>query len=102
MEDEYLVITKHLHNILYKVGPTSSTLVQHCINAIQMFCVYWVATLIGKKTAHMKSRQLLPTGFARQLIRIFNFLGLCRRTFQLPGYEIMAKAIFVFMFHSFF
>ena len=28
----------HLSN----VGPTSSTLVQHWINVIQMFCVYWV------------------------------------------------------------
>ena len=26
---------------LYNVGPTSSTLVQHCINVIKMFCVYW-------------------------------------------------------------
>ena len=26
---------------LYKVVPTSSTLVQHCTNAIHMFCVYW-------------------------------------------------------------
>ena len=26
---------------LYNVGPTSSTLVQHCINVIQMFCVCW-------------------------------------------------------------
>ena len=26
---------------LYNVGPTSSTLVQHCINVIQMFCVDW-------------------------------------------------------------
>ena len=27
---------------LYNIGPTSSTLVQRCINAIQMFCVCWV------------------------------------------------------------
>ena len=26
---------------LYNVCPTSSTLVQHCTNVIQMFCVYW-------------------------------------------------------------
>ena len=26
---------------LYNVGPTSSTLVQHCINVAQMFCVCW-------------------------------------------------------------
>ena len=26
---------------LYNVGPTTSTLVQHCINGIQMFCVCW-------------------------------------------------------------
>ena len=26
---------------LYNVGPTSKTLVQHCINGIQMFCAYW-------------------------------------------------------------
>ena len=30
---------KHLYNILYNVGPTSSTLVQHCTNVIHMFCV---------------------------------------------------------------
>ena len=29
--------TKHLYN----VGPTSSTLVQHCTNVIQIFCVCW-------------------------------------------------------------
>ena len=28
---------------LFNVDPTSSTLVQHCINVIQMFCVYWDA-----------------------------------------------------------
>ena len=26
---------------MYNDGPTSSTLVQHCTNVIQMFCVYW-------------------------------------------------------------
>ena len=26
---------------MYNVGPTSSTLVQHCTNVMQMFCVYW-------------------------------------------------------------
>ena len=30
---------------LYNVGPTSSTLVQHCTNVIQMFCVCWPAHL---------------------------------------------------------
>ena len=29
---------------LYNVGPTSATLVQHCINVIQMCCVYWVVS----------------------------------------------------------
>ena len=29
--------------ILYNVGPTSSTFVQHRTNVIQMFCVYWVS-----------------------------------------------------------
>ena len=28
---------------LYNVGTTSSTLVQHCTNVIQIFCVYWVS-----------------------------------------------------------
>ena len=28
---------------LYNVGPTSSTLVQHCANIIQMSCVYCVS-----------------------------------------------------------
>ena len=36
----YRANIKHLYN----VGPTSSTLVQHCTNVIQMFCVYWVLT----------------------------------------------------------
>ena len=31
---------------LYNVGPTSSTLVQHCTNAIKMFCVYWIAFFV--------------------------------------------------------
>ena len=30
---------------LCTVGPTSSTLVQHCTNVIQMFCVYWAISL---------------------------------------------------------
>ena len=30
---------------LYNAGPTSSTLVQHCTNVIQMFCVCWVCDL---------------------------------------------------------
>ena len=29
------------HLYLYNVGPASSTLVLHCTNVIQMFCVYW-------------------------------------------------------------
>ena len=29
---------------LYNVGPTSSMLIRHCINVIQMVCVYWVVT----------------------------------------------------------
>ena len=39
---------KYLWRHLYKVGPTSSTLVQHCINVIEMFCVYW-----DYNTAHL-------------------------------------------------
>ena len=34
--------TKHFVQHLYNVGPTSSTLVQHCTNVIQMICLYWV------------------------------------------------------------
>ena len=33
--------TKHLYTFC-----TTSTLVQHCIDFIQMFCVYWVVSLI--------------------------------------------------------
>ena len=33
---------------LYIVGPTSSTLVQHCTHVIQMFCIHWAAILLGK------------------------------------------------------
>ena len=36
-------------NYLYNVGPTYSTLAQHCMNVIQMFCVYWVACIITKE-----------------------------------------------------
>ena len=35
--------TKHFVSHLYNVGPTSSTLVQHCTNVKQMFCVCWEA-----------------------------------------------------------
>ena len=42
LERSFPVNIKHLYNILYNVGTMSSTLVQHCINVIQLFCVYWV------------------------------------------------------------
>ena len=32
---------------LYNVDPTSSTLVQHCINVRQMFCVCWVVFAVA-------------------------------------------------------
>ena len=35
-----LANTTHLY-ILCNVSPPSSTLVQHCINVTQIFCVYW-------------------------------------------------------------
>ena len=38
---EVPVSTKHLYNLLYNVGPTSLTLVQHCTNVTQMCCVCW-------------------------------------------------------------
>ena len=31
---------------LYNVEPTSATLFQHCINVVQMFCVYWAITFV--------------------------------------------------------
>ena len=34
---EHKTFVQHLYN----VDPTSSTLDQHCLNFIQMFCVYW-------------------------------------------------------------
>ena len=37
---------------LYNVGPTSSTLVQHCINVIQMFCVHRVVTCTCRITSN--------------------------------------------------
>ena len=40
--DDNISAKLHLHIFLYNVGPTSSTLNQHCINVIQMFCAYWV------------------------------------------------------------
>ena len=35
---------------MYNVGPASSTLVQHCTNVIQMFCVCWGFAWLTKKT----------------------------------------------------
>ena len=37
---------------LYNVGPTSSTLDQHCTNAIQMFCAYWEVIIIWIGNLH--------------------------------------------------
>ena len=37
-----LILAKTFVQHLYNVGPKSWTLVQHCINVMQMFCVYWV------------------------------------------------------------
>ena len=36
-EDRFRII-----DLIINVGPTSSTLVQHCTNVLQLFCVYWV------------------------------------------------------------
>ena len=41
---------------LYNVGPTSSTLVRHCINVIQMFCVCWDGLQVTH-VIHFKSRR---------------------------------------------
>ena len=38
----YPTDTKHLYNIYTASAQRLSTLVQHCINVIQMFCVCWV------------------------------------------------------------
>ena len=38
---------------LYNVGPTSSTLVQHCTNVIQMFRVCWVITRTKQQRSSM-------------------------------------------------
>ena len=35
------MMKKTFKSHLWNVGPTSSTLDQHCINVIQMFCDYW-------------------------------------------------------------
>ena len=42
-----------------QAGPTSSTLAQHCINVIQMFCVYWeedamIICMNNLQTTHYK------------------------------------------------
>ena len=39
----YILPNKHKAFVqhLYNVGPTSPPLVQHCINAMQLFCVHW-------------------------------------------------------------
>ena len=36
---------------LYNVGPTSSTLVRHCINVIKMFCVCWLVNDLSRRIA---------------------------------------------------
>ena len=57
-------------NHLYNVGPTSLTLVQHCTNVIQMFCVYWerifeisspVSTKVGKRFWRAGTQLLITT-----------------------------------------
>ena len=37
--NKHKIFVKHFYN----VRPTSSTLVKHCMNAIQIFCVFWEA-----------------------------------------------------------
>ena len=48
---------------LYNDGPTSSTLVQHCINVIQMSCFYWGtrwwATLPKEKRHRQKKHNVI-------------------------------------------
>ena len=58
---------------LYNVGPTSSTLAQHCINVIQMFCVYWVSV--------RDEDDGLP---ARVLLGLQRFSGASKRKQRLP------------------
>ena len=44
---------------IYNVGPTSSTLVQHSINIIQMFCACWVRQHSRKLSKCFISKQIL-------------------------------------------
>ena len=53
---KYKTFVQHLYN----AAPTSSTLVQHCINVIQMFCVRWAAG-DAYRPRSMKSRKLINT-----------------------------------------
>ena len=55
---------------LYNVGPTSSTLVRHCINVIQMFCVCWpLPLLLLQPCRHQITLRQKPTGLTRQAKR---------------------------------
>ena len=51
--------TQYILQHLYNVGPTSSTLVQHCINVIKMFCVCWAGPDWPVTPGHKKNCQMV-------------------------------------------
>ena len=67
---------------LYNVGPTSSTLVQHCAIVIQMFCVYWDRSDYPANTKHLYNictmldqRQRRWADIVQMLYKCFVFAG---------------------------
>ena len=62
--------TKHSHNFLYNVGPTSSTLGRRCINVMKMLCVRWVSV----RGPSLHPKPILPYGLVPYLpLYIFAF-----------------------------
>ena len=58
--DPYPVNTKHLYNIYIQRLPNA--LVQHCIDVIQMFCVYW-----GERGAMVRVRSSVEVTACREV-----------------------------------
>ena len=54
---------------LYNVGPTSSTLVQHCINVIQICCVCWDGLLCAQQLKPISASITRGTGVGSRLDR---------------------------------
>ena len=79
--------TQNIYITFINVGTTSSTLVQHCANAIQVCCVYWVVVLPNEQKECVVHKDALWTSLFNCVmfsIRLLWLIILTQLNFQTP------------------